>query len=142
MKDAHFMTAKEKEMVLRQWRLFVRHGCKADHFTERIYKHLSLHCSFIAHFNRQGFYGTYFVNPEKTFRFFSQFDCAKGNLSVEYGGNSWMNDPEYSDLNTEMCKVFESCAVQIYKNCQDRTREIDLATAKSLLKKHNIDIQI
>lgn len=67
------MSAKEKEIVLKQWRLFLKKlrtvdtskQTAADYgyfpteldkpFTERLYKHLSLHCGFIAHYNRRGF---------------------------------------------------------------------------------------
>ena len=83
-KDAEFMTAHEKEMVLKQWKIFIQAGFQWKHFTERLYKHLSLHAAFIAHYNRSGFYNTYFTNPEDTIRFVSQFDEAKGCIRQRY----------------------------------------------------------
>ena len=52
-KDSEFMTAKEKGLVLAQWRRFVERGFNFEHFSDRIYKHLTLHASFIAHFDRR-----------------------------------------------------------------------------------------
>lgn len=103
--DSKFMTAKEKNMVLKQWRTFLKNGCKWDHFTDRLYKHLTLHCSFIAHYNRLGFYETYFQSGSDRLHFFSQFDLSQGGVSVEYGMTIWRKG-EYEDINTAMCKVF------------------------------------
>jgi hypothetical protein len=43
-KDAEFMSAKEKELVLAQWKRFVERGFNFEHFTDRLYKFLTL-CS-------------------------------------------------------------------------------------------------
>jgi hypothetical protein len=80
--DAQFMSAKEKESVLRSWKRFVKAlgNCKFDKFSGgdysefpedlrqpfsiRLYKHLSLHCGgFIAHYNIYGFLGARFGTP-------------------------------------------------------------------------------
>jgi len=58
-KDSPFLTADEKKNVLHDWNRFIKNGYAWSCFTDRIYKHLSLHCGFIAHFNRIGFYQTY-----------------------------------------------------------------------------------
>ena len=60
--DVQFMTAKEKGMVLKNWETFLKHGLKKQHFTKRLYEHLHLHCGFIAHYSRDGFYSTYLSN--------------------------------------------------------------------------------
>ena len=88
LRDSEFLSAKEKELVLKQWKRFVTNDLMASGFTDRIYKHLSLHCAFIAHFNRAGFYATYFEDPEQTIRFLGQFDADLGCRSVEYGSRS------------------------------------------------------
>lgn len=80
--DAEFMSAKEKEMVLKQWKTFIKALLSCDFnaltgadygyyptsldkpFTDRLYKHLSLHCGFIAHYNRRGFIHARFGNKE------------------------------------------------------------------------------
>ena len=72
--DAEFMSAREKELVLKAWVGFLRNGLRWEGFTRRLYEHLHLHCQFIAHYNRAGFYQTYFERGEDTVRFLSQFD--------------------------------------------------------------------
>ena len=104
--DVEFMTAKEKELVLKQWCTFLQYGCKWEHFTQRLYEHLTLHCSFIAHFNRSGFYDVYFTSVDGRRKFFSQFDLSQGGESREYGGISWRTREEYADINGEMCRKY------------------------------------
>jgi hypothetical protein len=58
--DEPFMSAKEKEVVLNAWTRFLKNGCKFQDFTDALYRHLTLHCSFIAHYDRLGFYEFYF----------------------------------------------------------------------------------
>ncbi len=59
LKDSEFMTAEEKKKVLKQWDKFIEGGFAFHLFTDAIYQHLNLHCGFIAHYNRAGFYSTY-----------------------------------------------------------------------------------
>jgi hypothetical protein len=59
LKDSKFMTAEQKKKVLRQWDKFIEGGFSFHLFTDAIYQHLNLHCGFIAHYNRAGFYSTY-----------------------------------------------------------------------------------
>jgi hypothetical protein len=59
LKDSKFMTAEQKKKVLRQWDKFIEGGFGFHLFTDAIYQHLNLHCGFIAHYNRAGFYSTY-----------------------------------------------------------------------------------
>ena len=105
MKDTKFMTAKDKEITLKQWRTFIKDGMQAKHFTKRIYDHLILHCSFIAHYNREGFYCTYFQQPEDTIKFLEQFDPNGEHRNVELGGGYWFTDMDYHDLNDAMYQV-------------------------------------
>jgi len=73
MKDSQFMSAKEKTIVLKQWKNFLRHVKACDFnektgsdygyfpttlnkpFTKKLYQHLSGSFGFIAHYNRLGF---------------------------------------------------------------------------------------
>jgi len=69
--------------------------CSAEHnkrFTKRLYQHLTLHAEFIAHFNRHGFFDTYFADPEALQRLLDQFDRSKGCVSTEYGMTYWIRD--------------------------------------------------
>lgn len=97
--DAKFMSAKDKEIVLKQWRRFLRTSFKREAFTDRLYKHLTLHCSFIAHFDRAGFYSVYFDDMKSmTRRFIRQF---QSGVSAEYGMTYWL-DGDMSDINRAM----------------------------------------
>ncbi|OPY05205.1 MAG: hypothetical protein A4E61_00396 [Syntrophorhabdus sp. PtaB.Bin184] len=57
--DSKFMTAERKKKTLRQWDTFIKGGFSSHLFTQAIYYHLHQHCRFIAHYNRMGFYSTY-----------------------------------------------------------------------------------
>ena len=71
-KDTQFMTAQEKELVLKRFKQFIKAILTVGidtpesferiykHFSDRLYKHLHLHCGYIAHYDRHGFYTTYF----------------------------------------------------------------------------------
>jgi hypothetical protein len=136
-KDVQFMSAKEKELVLAQWKRFMERGFGFEHFTDRIYKHLTLHCSFIAHFNRNGFYSTYFENPEATIRFLNQFDSDNGRRSAEYGSTWWL-EGDYADINRAMCEVVDAIKGRLYSELTQKVRGRDLAIASQLLAKHGI----
>jgi len=138
MKDVEFMTAKEKEMVLKQWITFIKNGMKVEHFTDRLYKHLSLHCSFIAHYNRMGFYSTYFERPEDTIRFIGQFDEDQGHKSIEYGSQYWFTDSDYNDLNQAMCEAVEPYKKEIYQTRRNTEMERDIEISKALMRKHGL----
>ncbi len=137
MKDTQYMTGKEKEMVLKQWITFIKNGFKFEHFTDRLYKHLTLHCSFIAHFDRVGFFNTYFIKPERKRKFIGQFDTDKGMISIEYGDNYWLWG-DYDDLNLAMCSAMEQCKESIYKESLAEERSRDITEAQSLLLKWGI----
>ncbi len=57
--DSKWLSADEKRKILKQWTGFVKNGFPETSFTSAIYEHLHLHCGFIAHYNKQGFYGEY-----------------------------------------------------------------------------------
>ena len=46
--DARFMTARQKDLVLKDWQRFLRRGLRREDFSKRLYEHLHLHCGFIA----------------------------------------------------------------------------------------------
>lgn len=108
--DVQFMSADEKMRVLKAWKRFLKGGCKFSQFTKALYNHLIQHCSFIAHYNRAGFYSTYFCDNEgdnttEATKFFSQFDRRGPCLSVENGNNGWLFG-EYADINEAMIDAY------------------------------------
>lgn len=148
MKDTKFMTAKEKNLVLTQWQRFIKEltSDRPDTdklrklFTKRLYSHLNQHCSFIAHYNCDGFFRVYFTIGESTVKFIRQFDADHGFVSCEYGNDYWYKDRDYSDLNTAMCEAIEQVKAAIYRKCQDTQEQHDIAEARRLLAKHGYDL--
>ena len=145
-KDVKFMSAEEKSKVLKQWKRFISTLANAigndkgstalfDCFTDRLYKHLHLHCSFIAHYDRQGYFESYFADSENTIRFIKQFDSDFGCVSFEYGGNYWLTSEDYRDINEAMCRVVNEHKAGIYEKAGKLIVERDLIEAKRLAEK-------
>ena len=146
--DTKFMTAHQKMLVLRQWERFLRGGLKAEDFSKALYDHLIQNCSFIAHYDRGGFYDTYFSSPgESTINFFSQFDannpeCENGiPPSAEYGMCYWATQPEgYEDISREMIRIATPYIPMLRAEAEAKERDVDLAVAQQLLHKHGVDL--
>ena len=134
-RDAEFMSAREKELVLKSWVRFLKHGVRYEDFSHRLYEHLHLHCQFIAHYNRAGFYQTYFSNGEDMVRFLSQFDKREESRSVEYGGWSWQ-EGAYEDLAKAMVEEASAYLPELLEQAQAKQRKADLEEAERLLAKH------
>ena len=132
MKPAKFMSAEEKETVLRDWKHFVKSDFDRKYFTKRLYDHLHLHCSFIAHFSIHGFYATYFENPEHTMKFLRQFDKDYGYRSIEYGNEHWFTGEDYHDLNSEMAYSLAPYKAKIYDGLKQNTKEMKLKQIERL----------
>jgi len=120
------MSMEEKKAVLRNWQRFIKSGFDRKYFTKKLYDHLNLHSSFIAHFDIHGFYATYFDNPERTMKFLQQFDEDYGYKSIEYGTTHWFTCEDYHDLNSEMTYSLEPYKVKIYSDLKQKTKEMKL----------------
>ena len=107
--DVEFMTANEKQLIVKNWKTFLKHGLKQEHFTRRLYQHLHLHCGFIAHYNIKGFNSTYFEAGADTERFFEQF-C---DNVTKWGAG------DYHDLNTAMMQAYREYEAGITAKAQD-----------------------
>ena len=138
-RDSEFLSAGEKRLVLRDWVRFLKGGLHFDDFTRRLYDHLQLHCSFIAHYHRAGFYAVYFERGEDTVRFLSQFDNRGECRSVEYGGRWWL-DGEYADINGALVEEASKYIPALLDHSQATQREDDLAQAQALLRKHGVEL--
>ena len=120
--DVEFMTAKEKQLVLKNWKAFLKYGLKRQHFTRRLYEHLHLYCGFIAHYNIHGFYSTYFEAGQDTERFFDHF-CTY--TKANYGANS-----DYADINTAMRDVYQEYKARILSATEaDISHSLDVLEA-------------
>lgn len=140
MHTCEFMTASEKHIVLRAWRIFLKYGLRFDHFTDRLYKHLTLHCSFIAHYDRSGFYSVYFTTGDDRKRFFQQFDPDGDGVSIEYGMCWWLSG-DYADINQAMREEVRPYLASLMRDAADSQRTADLAQASALLAKHGIEFK-
>ncbi len=142
LKDGQFMSADEKRKALKQWETFLKHGCKGEHFTKPLYHHLIQHCSFIAHYDRAGFYGTYFERGEDRAHFLSQFDSRNGNPppSVEYGMTCWAIG-DYEDINGEMIRIAGRYIPALLVGSALKQQAADVEEAKRLLAKHGIAVK-
>lgn len=141
MQDTQFMSAKEKERVAKQWETFLKYGCQRQHFTGPLYHHLIQHCSFIAHYDINGFYSTYFENGENTQHFLTQFDNRNGAPdSVEYGLKLWYLDGDYNDINAEMCRIASKYIDFLNKRAGFKQEQADIDKARQLQAKHGIPL--
>jgi len=138
-RDTEFMSAREKQLVLKAWVRFLRKGLRFEDFSRRLYEYLHLHCQFIAHYDRAGFYRTYFDNGEDTLRFLSQFDKRGECRSVEYGMRSWL-EGEYGDVAKAMIEEASAHIPALLENALASQREADLAEARRLLAKHGREL--
>jgi hypothetical protein len=152
-KDGVFMSAEEKRAVLRDWEIFLQRLTERTDsmpvqeerlmkaFTGRLYKHLHLHCSFIAHYNREGFFDTYFTNPENTLRFLGQFDKDSGCRAIECGGSWWLSG-DCADINQAMCEALEPVKAELYAKLQKEAKQRAIQTATALLAKHGVMLTV
>jgi len=143
LKDVKFMTAQDKAKVLRQWERFLKNGLKWEQFHKALYEHLIQHCSFIAHYDRAGFYSTYFENGGDTAHFLTQFDNRNGiPKSIEYGMIYWYTDGDYEDINSEMCRIAVKYIDNLTGQATKKQKEADIKHAKQLLMKHGITLSV
>lgn len=133
--EAKYMTARQKQLVLGDWLRFLKSGLAHKQFSKRLYNHLIQHCSFIAHYNREGFYSTYFRSGDDVVRFLSQFDGTTSCSSVEYGWPWWQHG-EYEDLNRAMIEVATPLIPDLKKQVFAAQEATDVAQATALLAKY------
>jgi len=140
-RDVPFMSARDKDLVLKAWVRFLRKGLRFEDFSRRLYEHLYLHCHFIAHYDRAGFHRTYFEKGEDTVRFLSQFDKRGECRSIEYGMMSWL-EGDYGDLARAMIEEASPYIPKLIEQARGREREADLAEARKLLAKHGHELRL
>lgn len=141
-----FMTANDKEKTVEDFRKFVNSlttelgktrifkGINIPSpfakFTNRIYEHLHLHCGFIAHYNINGFYGTYFNGEIADFeRFLIHFiEDDNGILRFNY-----IFDSEYGDINKAFTEILNEKRSELLKAFNKNTIE-DVEKQKEFLE--------
>ena len=139
--DAQYMTAQQKRRVLGDWVRFFAGGMEIKRFTKGLYEHLTLHCAYIAHYSRAGFFQTYFADPEALQRFLDQFDRSKGCVSTEYGSTYWIRDGNecsaaYYDLNNALVDAIADMLPALRE--QARQRAVDAAQEQARLAEQKL----
>jgi hypothetical protein len=88
-KDTKFSTATDKAKFANHFITFIKSGCDETKFPKWFYTRLSMCFGHIAHYDQDGFYGTFFSSQEGRQRF--------AKITMEYRCNG---DPEwtYSDV--------------------------------------------
>ena len=135
--DVEFMTAAEKGKVARQWGRFLQHlavqgystGDGFNLFPNALYEHLHQHCGYIAHYDRHGFFVTYFTNPAACFQFIAPW--VDGQKLHDMLG-------DYRDIGEHMIFVAKKYGPDILTNTGVAVREHDLALARQLFMKHGV----
>ena len=134
-KDVQYMTADDKQNVYNAWKRFVSGKFQRKHLTKKLYNHLTLHCSFIAHYNIDGFYDFYFTdNYHNMLQFINQFVTGK---SAEYGDMiSWTADPNYKDINDAMMEIMQQHADDLTTHLANKEQERELKIAEAIAGKY------
>jgi len=135
--DEHFLPADTKHLILKNWIAFTRSGFAWEQFTERLYAYLMGNCGFVAHYNRAGFWHTYFTSGDDKIRFIEQFDRrkAKNNWKMEiYASGS------YSDLFNAMVSEMEKYLSVHYAACASEQKQLDLEKCEKLLNRHGLTL--
>jgi len=126
------MTARDKELIFKTWIRFLNNNFKRTNFTKRLYEHLHLHCGYIAHYNIDGFYSTYFNGDfEDLKRFFSNWESD--------GGYSYPN-PDYSDLNKAMIEEYKKQKEVIFQTAQ-KSNDTKFEILKEMMRRAEADIE-
>ena len=128
--DAQFMTARQKNLVLKDWRRFFQHGLRREDFFKRLSEHLPLHCWFIAHYHIHGFYSEYFEAGQDIERFFKNF--------CDYTAQNFGACAEYDDLNTAMRQEYDLHREAITRKAADDV-ESDLALLDAAVQRAKQD---
>lgn len=145
--DARFMSAAQKRLVIRAWERFLKEGLRWKDFTHGLYEHLIQHCSFIAHYDRAGFFACYFAHGEDAMHFLSQFDARSAGpgglpLCIEYGYDNWARDGEYGDINQAMICTASLYIPQLLPILNDLQYREDVARIMRIAQKHNITVTV
>jgi hypothetical protein len=131
--DSKFLTAQEKASIYKSWCRFVDRLATGDidsaekAFSKRLYHHLMQHCGYIAHYDQNGFWHTYFEG-------FCNVDTFLKTWDEPY--KAWMND--YSDINAAM-QEYVAPKIRTIIELQYNMERIDqINTAKRTIKQYGL----
>lgn len=127
MSDGQFLSALDKQKILRQWGKYVHCGFKPEMFTKAIYEHLHLHCGFIAHYDRMGFYYTYWNDEVVRFCEKNRYETVpapKTFFEWERFLKAFSIWGEYTDISLAMMVVFREELRSMKDRLMNEVREI------------------
>lgn len=104
--DGQWLSGDQKRKVLKQWRSFVVNGFPERLFTGALYEHLHLHCGYIAHYDKRGFFCEYW-GASDLHRFAEETAIAMRPVPLAFSRwESFLRQftiwGEYADINTAM----------------------------------------
>ena len=110
----------EEKQLIADWTKCIRGGFRLADFTPALYHHLTGHCSFIAHFDRPGFWSYYFDQQgNELVAFLNQF--GGDTCSAELGGTWWLAEERPgSALNRALCEALSGETFRELLNRLDR----------------------
>lgn len=135
--DAEFQTANEKALIYKTWCRFIDRLADGDlinaekAFSKRLYEHLHLHCGYIAHYDQNGFWHTYFEG-------YVDVDSFLKNWENDY--KWWMND--YSDINKAMQEYVAPKIKTIIELQYSAKRTHAIMEARTTVKKYGLTAEI
>ena len=109
-KDSEFMSTEEKGRVIKNWERFIESGFERKYFTKRLYNHLIQHCSFIAHYDINGFKATYCHPKDFAGVFIRHFDREHRYFNGIYPCHEEpYRDTGYTkaEIKREFCRIVE-----------------------------------
>lgn len=118
------MTAREKELVLKSWKTFLKHGMKRQHLTKRLFEYLRLHCRPRSCCDIHDFYSVYFKAGQDIHQSFKDFT---------YSCNTRRST--CADLNKAMLKVYyqykDKITAQINNDIAEKLNMLDEGLLKA-----------
>jgi len=129
------MSAREKQKVVNNFKRFLKNDCSQTTFTKALYQHLHLHCGFIAHYDINGFYNTYFTGDKDDLLQF-----CKNFLDEDYTAKPYSCQSDMNDINMVMSLELEKQFPKLIKPFVDKTKQSALFEIKRLMAHNNIDI--
>jgi len=115
-------SAVDKQWFHDHFQRFVRKGFPLSMFTERFYKRLSLTFGHIAHYNRMGFYSTWFESTQNQLRFLRHTAAYPCYGDPEYTYSDVERDLVNWVASNECIRIIEGLIAQI--NAETRAREL------------------
>ncbi len=133
------MTERDRRLTLRQWTAFLKSGLAREKFGRRLYRHLTLRCGFIAHYDLDGFHTFYFRSgARRTVKFLSQFDARGDCASTELGMTYWLDRED--GLGHAMVKIAEPYVEELMEQAMRKQEKTDLRKARILIGRANPDL--